>query len=875
MPLTDYQRKRRFDRTPEPSGDRAGEPAGRAIFVVQLHHARARHYDFRLQVGDTLKSWAVPKGPSYDPAVKRLAVEVEDHPVSYADFEGDIAEGNYGAGHVDLFDRGVWACLGDPEAQWAKGHIEFELFGQRLKGTWHLVRSHRQERQPAWFLIKAKDRYAGQVEADELLDARMRRSTRDAAAKSKSARLVSTKGARLARAKAPPTPKKPAIASLTKRAAKASHSVIERIDGTFFEPELTRLRERAPSGDDWLHEVKWDGYRLLTTVADGEVKLWSRNGLRWNERLPEIAQAVQALGVASLRLDGELIALQKGHSDFNALQKTLAGEAQAPLAYMLFDLPHFAGYDISRSPLLERKALLHQLLAGAPHPLAFSSHIVGNGEEVFQKAAEQGLEGIVCKRTQSPYRGGRGDDWLKIKRIESDEFAVVGYTLPKGSRAGLGSLLLGRPAAEGGWDFAGRVGSGLGTEQLRELERQLKPHRRPTPSVHAAGIDPLLRDAHWVTPRLVVEVFFRGLGNHGLLRQPTLKALRMDKSPTALRDSDRGTPPPVTDKPIADKPLAGRSASGRKSASKRASAKPTGIDASAIVITHPDRVVYPDDGISKQAVADYYLAVMDWFLPTVLRRPTSVIRCPEGAGKPCFFQKHMLHGLHHVGSVQLKEESGRNGEYLCPGSAAAVIELVQFGALEFHPWGATAAQPELADQLVFDFDPAPEVAWPRVIAAARLARKLLQQVKLESFVRTTGGKGLHVVVPLHPACPWPQAKAFARAFADSLAQMHPLEFVAVASKAQRKDRIYIDYLRNSRGATAVASYSLRARSGAPVATPLRWEELGKLRSGADFTLSNVPTRLARLRRDPWEGFTTVRQDLQAISAEGQHPDQAR
>jgi bifunctional non-homologous end joining protein LigD len=649
---------------------------------------------------------------------------------------------------------------------------------------------------------------------------------------------------------------------LTKLAA--SHGKPQHIDGAFFAPELARLRERVPQGDDWLHEVKWDGYRLLTTVVDGKVTLWSRNGLRWNERLPEIVQAVQALGIASLQLDGELIALRKGQSDFNALQKTLAGEAHAPLAYMLFDMPHLAGYDISHSPLLERKALLQQLLAGTSHPLAYSSHVVGNGEEVFQQAVQENLEGIVCKRAQSPYRAGRGDDWLKIKRIESDEFAVVGYTEPKGSRAGLGSLLLGRPATDGGWDFAGRVGSGLGTDQLHQLERMLKPQRRATPSVHAAGIDPLLRGAQWVTPQLVVEVFFRGLGNHGLLRHPTLKALRMDKSPEALRDGDRTTLPPVTAKTGAGKRVTGRSVN--KKSARAGASKTAEVDTSTIVITHPERVVYPDEGISKQAVADYYLAVMDWFLPGVRNRPTSVVRCPDGADKSCFFQKHLLPGLHHVGSVKLKEESGRSGDYLCPDSAAAVIELVQFGALEFHPWGATAEQPELADQVVFDFDPAPDVAWSRVVAAARLARKLLQQVKLESFVRTTGGKGLHVVVPLDPACPWAQVKAFAHAFADSLAQLHPLEFVAVASKAQRKDRIYVDYLRNGRGATAVASYSLRARPGAPVATPLRWEELGKLRSGADFTLSNVPARLARLRRDPWEGFATTRQDLQAISA---------
>ncbi len=595
--------------------------------------------------------------------------------------------------------------------------------------------------------------------------------------------------------------------------------------------------------------MKWDGYRILAAIADGEVKLWSRNALAWNDRLPDIVQSLESLGLHSARLDGELIALDpRGHSDFNGLQQTLSGEAQLPLVYMLFDLPYLEGSDLSRVSLLERKELLRQLLAHAPKHLAFSTHAIGDGEGAFRMATEQQLEGIISKRVDSAYRPGRGDDWLKIKRLESDEFAVVGYTPPKGSRSGFGSLLLARPDAsvKSGWVYAGRVGTGFSDEQLRQLGKTIAAEGSTKPTVKLTAIDPLLRDARWIKPVAVAEVYYRGIGNKNLLRQPSLKTMRTDKTAADLADSDRA--------PAARPAKATPRDKGRKASAGAADIK----------ISHPDRVVYPDDGITKQEVADYYASVMTWFLPGVVGRPTSVIRCPEGTAKACFFQKHMIQGLKHVGSAKLKEESGAQATYIYPLDASSVIELVQFGALEFHPWGATIEQPDKADRVVFDLDPGADVAWDRVVAAARLVRRLLSQLGLESFLRTTGGKGLHVVVPLHPGCPWPQVKDFAQGFASTLAQAHPLEFIATASKARRNGLIYVDYLRNSRGATSVASYSLRARPGAPVAMPLRWNELGKLKSGHDFDIHSAPKRLARLRADPWAGMDELRQNLDEV-----------
>jgi bifunctional non-homologous end joining protein LigD len=795
--LREYQHKRDFSKTREPRGDIDTPPATeRAMFVVQLHHASTRHFDFRLQVGRTLKSWAVPKGPSYNPKIKRLAVEVEDHPLSYADFEGDIEHG-YGKGHVGRFDHGVWSTRDDPAAQLRKGHLRFELFGQRLKGEWHLVRSGRSGRQRAWLLFKSDDAYAADIEANDLLDEKMRKSTRRAAKTPKS-RVSAQKAT--ARTRKPPEGKKaPRKSSLHNAAASIEHARAVKPSSAFFKPELTVLHDDPPSGDDWLHEVKWDGYRLLATVAHGEVHLWSRNALCWDDRVPDIKQAISSLKLDSARLDGELIATDAhGRSDFNRLQKTLSGEDNRPLLYVLFDLPYFEGYDLTRASLLDRKSLLARLLKPAHKHLAFSSHTLGDGEEAYRHALEHKLEGIVSKRIDAAYHAGRSGDWIKTKRLESDEFAVIGYTPPKGRRSGFGALLLARPDPEkhGHWIYAGRVGTGFNEQSLKDIAEKLPARAASKPPATLTGIDPLLRGARWIPPQFVAEVYYRGIGNQQLLRQPSLKAFRMDKTPADLKQPDR--------------PTATRNAPRKKSVA--------GND--AITITHAERVVYPDDGITKGDVAAYYDAVMPSLLPCLQQRPLSVIRCPEGTRDACFFQKHPMQGLHHVGTVKLKEESGAQRTYMYAQDATSVRELVQFNALEFHIWGATAKQPERADQIVFDLDPAPDVAWSNVVGAARMLRRMLGKIKLSAFVRTSGGKGLHVVVPLNPASPWQEAKQFAHALASTVAQSRPDEFTDTASKAQRKGKIFIDYLRNSRGATSVANYSLRARPGAPVAPRL-------------------------------------------------------
>lgn len=875
MSLRDYQRKRDFTHTAEPRGKAAKGANEKSIFVVQLHHARRRHFDFRLQVGGVLKSWAVPKGPSFDPKVKRLAVEVEDHPLDYAGFEGDIPEGHYGAGHVDRFDRGRWVPDGNPVAQLKKGHLSFELFGRRLKGHWHLVRSHRQERQPAWFLIKGDDKFASDLEADDLLNERMKASTAKAAsgpsrkkageAKSAAKQQVVKKGIKPA-SMSGGAPKKVPTVTLQHQAAKLGGARKQTIDTGYFAPQLTRLVEHPPQDDGWLHEVKWDGYRLLACIAKGKVQLWSRNEIDWNERVPEIVTALAALGLHSARFDGELIALDdQGRSDFGLLQKTLSGEAQADLRYVVFDMVHLEGYNLTQTPLIERKALLESLLKRAHNEtLLYSAHVVGGGEAFFDLAVQRGLEGIVSKRVDAGYRAGRGDDWKKIKRLTSDEFAVVGYTAARGARVGLGSILLARPARGGGWDFAGRVGTGFSDAQLKELAATLQKAGLKKPPVHEATIDPLLRGAHWVSPRAVVEVYFRGIGNHGLLRQPSLKAMRLDKKPKDLRRNDKA---PVTHKRGKTAMAQTKAVPAKKVArsSKTAVTKKQSVSMEQVTITHPEREVFPGEGISKQDVAEYYRTVMKHFLPGVEGRPMSVIRCPSGVGEGCFFQKHIIDGLKHTPSARLKEESGRSGDYLYPDTAEAIIEMVQFGAIEFHPWGSTVNDPEHATRLIFDLDPAADVDWPRVVQGARCVRSLLEKLGLVSFVRTTGGKGLHVVVPLKPACAWDKVKQFAHSFADTLAKTYPDEFVAVASKSKRRGLIFLDYLRNARGATSVASYSLRARPGAPVAVPLRWEELGKIKSGTQFDIHSLPQRLARLRKEPWDGFDKLHQDLSKLS----------
>ena len=847
MSLTDYRRKRSFDKTREPEPGKAVPKGQRAIFVVQLHHASRRHYDFRLQVGDALKSWAVPKGPSYDPSVKRMAVEVEDHPIDYATFEGEIPKGEYGGGHVAQFDHGVWATDGDPEEQLVKGHLRFELFGTKLKGSWHLVRSGKPAKQPQWLLFKDKDDYAGTLEADDML-----------------ADVAKAPAADLKRAGSGKTNKKeltavPAKKGRKKDWAKTASALPKAKKATAltgpFQPQLAKLGDSPPQGEQWIHELKWDGYRILATIAKGEVRLWSRNALEWTAKIPEIRDAVAALGLESGALDGELIAGSGTKQDFNLLQSTLSGERQGKMAYALFDVLHLNGVDVSGAPLLERKALLQELLEDAPAHLAFSSHIEGDGEAAFKLAGDRHFEGIISKRGDRPYHGGRSEDWRKTKQLASDEFAVVGYTAPKGSRTGFGSLLLAKPDPEHGWRYVGRVGTGFNDELMREVTKKLVKGGGKKPTAHVGTTDTDLRAATWFAPRFVVEVFFRGIGRQDLLRQPSLKTIRVEKDVKDLADSDRAEKPSKALSPA----KAAKATTSRKKVTKRG--KKSAAATELPKLSSPTKILFPESRITKQDVWDYYLAVADHLLPEIAGRPLSIIRCPAGIERPCFFQKHLTAGLERVDTVKLKEESGTNADYLVVEDLPGLMELVQFNALEFHPWGSHAQEPDRADRVVFDLDPGEGVPFSEIKKAATDIRKLLGQLELESFLRVSGGKGLHVVVPLNPGCDWDLTKRFAHGFADALARSEPDRFLATATKSKRNKRIFVDYLRNGRGATAVASYSMRGRAGAPVAMPLAWSELSKLTKANAFTIKEVPAKLKRRRKDPWEGINRVKQNL--------------
>jgi bifunctional non-homologous end joining protein LigD len=845
MTLSEYRRKRSFTKTNEPRGAKSTGSRGRAVFVVQLHHASRRHYDFRLEVDGVLKSWAVPKGPSYDPTVKRMAVEVEDHPLDYADFEGQIPKDQYGGGHVAQFDHGFWSTGQDPAKQLAKGHLRFELFGTKLRGGWHLVRSGKPAKQPQWLLFKDQDEFAGTLEADDLLLDVQQPPPEDAkrAGTGKTHKKKLTQPPLLQRSRENWAQK--ALVLQKARRAPAPTGP--------FEPQLAKLAQTPPLGAEWIHELKWDGYRLLVVIRDSRVTLWSRNALEWTDKLPEVRSAIESLGLASAALDGELIAGSGAKEDFNLLQATLSGERQGRLVLTLFDLLHVNGVNVADAPLTERKGLLRELLADPPPHLAFSSHIEGNGEQAYRLAGERHFEGIISKRADRSYQGGRSDEWRKIKQLASDEFAVVGYTKPKGSRKGFGSLLLAKPHSVHGWKYAGRVGTGFNDSLIQEVRSKLQDGQdQPTAFIGATDTD--LRGATWFAPRLVVEVHYRGIGRQDLLRQASFKSLRPDKSVEDLFDSDR------TENPMPKTSSAKSKAKTRKSVNRSPVPLPPALSS-------PDKIVFPDIQLTKQEVWNYYTLVADYLIPQIIGRALSIVRCPSGIENECFFQKHRTAGMEHVSSVRLTEESGAEADYLIVEDRVGLMELVQFNTLEFHPWGSLADNPDVADRVVFDLDPGPAVAFSEVKQAAKDIRRLLGDLDLTSFLRVSGGKGLHVVVPLNPGCDWELTKRFAHGFADALAQAKPHRFLATATKSKRKNRIFVDYLRNGRGATAVASYSVRARPGAPIALPVTWASLRTLESASAFKLREIPSLLARRRKDPWAGFEEVKQDLSRWASE--------
>jgi bifunctional non-homologous end joining protein LigD len=867
--LQRYRDKRDFERTAEPAGDRAGgETDARAdegrSYCIQKHAASRLHYDFRLELDGVLKSWAVPKGPSLVPGDKRLAVAVEDHPVEYGAFEGVITEGEYGGGTVLLWDRGSWEPLGDPHQGIAKGKLEFLVHGEKLHGKFVLVKLKRGEAE--WLLIKSRDEHA--VEDGEIVESAPR-SVASARALDEIAEAEGASAKQLLRARkviagehpdaAAARPAKKAAKKETTKNAPAQRKTAARAsarkrtkksdaeaDGdaevpAFVEPQLATLVAEAPEGDAWLHEIKLDGYRVQCRIDAGAVTLSSRNQLDWTERVPELVAAAAQLDCKGAVIDGELVWVDAhGRTVFGKLVEALGQRKRPQLVYFAFDLLHEGGRDLTGLPLLERKRELQRLCEGAPQAIRFSDHVIGRGAEFFATACEHGLEGIISKRADAPYRGGRGRDWLKIKCLKRQELVIAGYTPPTHARDRFGSLVL-AVQDDGGLVYAGRVGTGFAHDDRQSLHARMQPLERDDCPLRERPRAPGLAKVQWLTPELVGEVAFTEWTSDGRLRHPSFKGLREDK---AVADVRRERPAaPVRATAVAD-----------------AEPHPAGV-----ALTNPGKLLFADVGITKLQLAQYYAAVAPAMLPHLGDRPVMLLRCPEGTAKPCFYQKHAGNTLPAgVVSFDIEEDDGEHEDYLVVQAAAGLVGTVQMGALELHIWGSRREHVEQPDRMVLDLDPDPTVAFAEVVKAALELRERLANDQLTSFVMSTGGKGLHVVVPLDPADDFDAVKGYSRALAEQCVHDDPRRFVAEASKAKRKGKIFIDYLRNGRGATAICPYSTRARPGAPVAVPMGWEEIEGLAAPPAFSLATVRERVGA-GIDPWSAYGEVKQRVPTLA----------
>jgi bifunctional non-homologous end joining protein LigD len=841
-----YRAKRNFGVTPEPA-PRETKTDPELRFVVQKHAARRLHWDFRLEHGGVLWSWAVPKGPSLDPADKRLAVRVEDHPVDYAKFHGTIPEGNYGAGAVEIWDSGTWEPKGDPEAGLAAGELKFTLDGERLRGGFVLVRLRDHSRAENWLLLKehdAAERPGGDAAVLEQKSGPKPKPVPDQA-KPAAVLRAETAGAPEARpgvvtAEAPAPRPKPA------RGAPAAGAVPGPLPDEQ-KPELATLVEEPPEGAEWLSEVKFDGYRLLARKSGRRVHLITRNGLDWTSKLPELERAIARLKPDTLMLDGELVALREnGLSSFADLQAALAnGGSRERLFFYTFDLLHLDGWDLRPCALKDRKALLKDLdqWRGV---LRFSDHLEGQTPQVRQQACRLGLEGIICKRADAPYRPARTRDWVKVKCQGREEFVVLGWTPPAGSRTGLGSIHLGFYDSSGNLHYVGGVGTGFSDAELRSLTRRLTRLASTAPENLLYLDEPPDPHISWVRPELVAEVQYIGWTGAARIRHAVWLGLRQDKPP---EDVVRDVPEPEKKRAVY-RPRARAGSVVHAAPPRRGAAQVSGAP-----LTNADRELWP--GITKQHLAEYWQKMSTRALGEIGHRPLTILRCPEGIGGERFFQKHRNKGLPDAIEAGEVEE----GPYLAVEDEAGLLALAQVAAIELHGWGATLDDPSRPDRMVFDLDPGSDVPFAEVVQAALDMRKRLQKLKLESFCRTTGGKGLHVVVPLDRKADWNAVKMFAHELARRMEEEEPRRFVASVPKAKRRGRILVDWLRNGPGATAVCSYSPRARPGATVATPLDWREVNPKLDPQAFTIATVPQRITKQKKDPWADFAKVHQDL--------------
>lgn len=792
--LEDYHRRRDFGQTPEPEGRIGASNPENLAYLIQKHEARRPHYDFRLELDGVLLSWAIPKGPSLDPDDKRFAVRTEDHPLDYGGFEGVIPKGEYGGGTVMLWDRGRWEPKSDPHEGLRKGHLSFVLHGERLKGGFGLIRIQSRDEKDAWLLIKSRDDQAkpgrgGQVVEQQLTSVQSGRTMEEIASEQS---RVWTRAGEL-----------PTREELLALPGAADGEVPFPVM-----PQLPTLVQHPVEGDDWLHELKLDGYRLIIRVRGGSAEIFTRSGQNWTDKLSVIAQAAAGLPIDDAVIDGELVAMDaQGRSSFGALQRAISEDPGGLYVYA-FDLLQARGVDLREVPLRDRKAMLQRIVPAGQGRVRYGDHVLAPATQVLAEACRLDAEGIVSKRADAPYRSGRGRSWVKMKCLGREEFLVGGYVSRKDNP--LASLLLGRMESDG-LMYVGRVGTGFNQEDLREIKARLeKLLRRDMPF---AGREPPVNNAgdthHWVDPQMMVEVRFSGWTEDRVLRHASFQGIREDKPP------------------------------------------PPSIDTN-IQVSNPDKVFYPEIPLTKGQLAAWIALMARWILPHVVERPLLLLRCPNGYRESCFFQKRHENMPPQIRPVRVPDSEE---PYILIDDVEGLIALIQMGALEIHPWGSRADRLERPDRMIFDLDPDASLPFEAVVHAACEMRERLERFGLQSWVRWTGGKGLHIVVPLARRHDWDEVKAFSRTVAEVMVREEPERFIATSSKEKRKGKIFIDWLRNGMGSTAIASWSVRARAGAPVAVPLQWSELDP---EMDLTPYHVP-RLQPPARDPWAGFFEAKQ----------------
>jgi bifunctional non-homologous end joining protein LigD len=853
--LDDYNRMRDFSATSEPV---AVKPKGRKKtkdhalqFCIQKHDASRLHYDFRLELDGALKSWAVPKGPSLDPKVKRLAVHVEDHPLDYATFEGSIPEGHYGAGDVIVWDRGVWISQEDPAKAYAKGRLKFELQGEKLGGLWNLVRTHMPGKQEQWFLIKHQDGAARPesdydvvvAEPDSVLSERTILGKKTKATKATQAKAIKPPAAPTRKE----TSKQKSVPLTGARKARLPDQI---------KPELATLVEKAPGGQ-WSYEVKFDGYRIMARIDHDEVKLFTRNGHDWTHKLPDQAKALAALGLESAWLDGEMVVTdEQGVPDFQALQNAFEAGRSGNILYYLFDLPYLNGVDLREVPVEERRAALSTVLKTSKDPLLrFSDAFGEDPEALLNSACQMQMEGLIGKRLGSPYVSRRSSDWVKLKCKHRQEFVIVGFTDPKGSRSAFGALLLGLHDRDSGeLRYAGKVGTGFTEATLNSIHQQLKPLQTKKAAVVNPPSGAEFKAVHWLKPSLLAEVAFAEMTKDGSVRHAVFHGLRDDKPAKDITE----------ERPTAVKTAPAKKAAAKPTASKK-KAEPApsqiGLEQGKVRITHPDRVIDASTGATKVQLAQYYASVAEWILPQLKDRPVALVRAPDGIAGELFFQKNAERLA--IPGITTLDQQLTGQPMMVINNAEALIGAVQMSTVELHTWNATTDNLDKPDRFVLDLDPDPALPWKRMVEATQLTLTVLDELGLKAFLKTSGGKGIHLVVPLTRKHGWDEVKDFSHAIVSHMAKMLPERFSAVSGPKNRVGRIFIDYLRNGLGATTICAYAVRTREGLPVSMPIFREEVPTLKGGNQWNIHNAHERLAEVGDEPWADLKKTRQTITA------------